>query len=159
MSYSSFDRISCWRSVSVRGKETSGKKRETALQCCICPTCPSPAGGSLTHFQALALSKRARDVVGSAIAPPRFWSASRACAHKGLAGRAYAIGLRFIRRLAEDSLAIPFFHSNDDSAWVFQCWKNREIKDDILLLSYFISTNFVNRKENCIFALWYYKWS
>ena len=30
--------------------------------CCICPTCPSPAGGSLTHSQALALSKRARDV-------------------------------------------------------------------------------------------------
>ena len=34
----------------------------TALQCYICPTCPSPAGGSLTHSQALALSKRARDV-------------------------------------------------------------------------------------------------
>ena len=31
-------------------------------RCCICPTCPSPAGGSLTHSQALALSKRARDV-------------------------------------------------------------------------------------------------
>ena len=29
---------------------------------CFCPTCPSPAGGSLTHSQALALSKRARDV-------------------------------------------------------------------------------------------------
>lgn len=28
----------------------------------ICPTCPSPAGGSLTHSQAIALSKRARDV-------------------------------------------------------------------------------------------------
>ena len=28
----------------------------------FCPTCPSPAGGSLTHSQALALSKRARDV-------------------------------------------------------------------------------------------------
>ena len=39
----------------------------TALQCYICPTCPSPAGGSLTHSQALALSKRARDVT----APPR----------------------------------------------------------------------------------------
>ena len=34
----------------------------TALQRYICPTCPSPAGGSLTHSQALALSKRARDV-------------------------------------------------------------------------------------------------
>ena len=31
-------------------------------QCCFCPTCPSPAGWSLTHSQALALSKRARDV-------------------------------------------------------------------------------------------------
>ena len=28
----------------------------------FCPTCPSPAGGSLIHSQALALSKRARDV-------------------------------------------------------------------------------------------------
>ena len=40
------------------------QKREdvTALLCYFCPTCPSPAGGSLTHSQALALSKRARDV-------------------------------------------------------------------------------------------------
>ena len=38
------------------------KRDVTALQCCFCPTCPSPAGGSLTHSQALALSKRARDV-------------------------------------------------------------------------------------------------
>ena len=45
-----------------RGTETSGEREETALQCYICPTCPSPAGGSLTHSQALALSKRARDV-------------------------------------------------------------------------------------------------
>ena len=44
------------------GTETSGAREETALQCYICPTCPSPAGGSLTHSQALALSKRARDV-------------------------------------------------------------------------------------------------
>jgi hypothetical protein len=45
-------------------KPLSCPKREdvTALQCYICPTCPSPAGGSLTHSQALALSKRARDV-------------------------------------------------------------------------------------------------
>ena len=34
------------------------------------------------------------DVAGSAIAPPEFWSASGACARKGLAGRAYAIELR-----------------------------------------------------------------
>ena len=36
-----------------QGTETSGKKRETALQCYICPTCPSPAGGSLPYTQAL----------------------------------------------------------------------------------------------------------
>ena len=42
---------------SLRGE---GGNRPT--RCCICPTCPSPAGGSLTHSQALALSKRARDV-------------------------------------------------------------------------------------------------
>ena len=34
------------------------------------------------------------DVAGSAIAPPGFWSASGACARKGLAGSAYAIKLR-----------------------------------------------------------------
>ena len=33
-------------------------------------------------------------VAGSAIAPPGAWSASRACARKGLAGSAYAIKLR-----------------------------------------------------------------
>ena len=42
----------------------------TALQCCICPTCPSPAGGSLTHSQALALSKRARDVTALRCSEP-----------------------------------------------------------------------------------------
>ena len=42
---------------------SSGSGDVTApSRCCICPTCPSPAGGSLTHSQALALSKRARDV-------------------------------------------------------------------------------------------------
>ena len=49
---------------------TEGKKRETALQCYICPTCPSPAGGSLTHSQALALSKRARDVTALRCSEP-----------------------------------------------------------------------------------------
>ena len=44
------------RNPSRNGKDV------TALQCYICPTCPSPAGGSLIHSQALALSKRARDV-------------------------------------------------------------------------------------------------
>ena len=49
---------------------SSGKKRETALQCYICPTCPSPTGGSLTHSQALALSKRARDVTALRCSEP-----------------------------------------------------------------------------------------
>ena len=43
--------------LTLRGE---GGNRPT--RCCICPTCPSPAGGSLTHSQALTLSKRARDV-------------------------------------------------------------------------------------------------
>ena len=43
-------------------RNPQGREDVTALQCYICPTCPSPAGGSLTHSQALALSKRARDV-------------------------------------------------------------------------------------------------
>ena len=36
----------------------------------FCPTCPSPAGGSLTHSQALALSKRARDVTALQCSEP-----------------------------------------------------------------------------------------
>ena len=36
------------------------------------------------------------DVAGSAIAPPEFWSASGACARKGLAGSVYAIKLRLL---------------------------------------------------------------
>ena len=47
-----------------------GREDVTALQCCICPTCPSPAGGSLTHSQALALSKRARDVTALRCSEP-----------------------------------------------------------------------------------------
>ena len=43
--------------LTLRGE---GGNRPT--RCCIFPTCPSPAGGSLTHSQALTLSKRARDV-------------------------------------------------------------------------------------------------
>ena len=46
----------------IGGRNPKGREDVTALQCYICPTCPSPAGGSLTHSQALALSKRARDV-------------------------------------------------------------------------------------------------
>ena len=56
--------------TSHLGLLPSGKKRETALQCYICPTCPSPAGGSLTHSQALALSKRARDVTALRCSEP-----------------------------------------------------------------------------------------
>ena len=36
------------------------------------------------------------DVAGSAIAPPGFWTASGACARKGLAESAYAIKLRLL---------------------------------------------------------------
>ena len=47
------------------------------------PLSPSCEEGSLSHSQALALSIRARDVAGGAIALPEFWSASGACALKG----------------------------------------------------------------------------
>ena len=52
------------------GQKPQGREDVTALQCCICPTCPSPAGGSLTHSQALALSKRARDVTALRCSEP-----------------------------------------------------------------------------------------
>ena len=58
------------------------------------PLSPSCEEGSLSHSQALALSIRARDVAGGAIALPEFWSASGVCARKGLAESAYAIKLR-----------------------------------------------------------------
>ena len=54
------------------GQKPQGREDVTALQCCICPTCPSPAGGSLTHSQALALSKRTRDVTALLGARNRF---------------------------------------------------------------------------------------
>ena len=37
----------------VRGTETSGTRGCNRPQCYICPTCPSPAGGSLPYTQAL----------------------------------------------------------------------------------------------------------
>ena len=40
-------------STSHPGPLSSGEREETALQCYICPTCPSPAGGSLPYIQAL----------------------------------------------------------------------------------------------------------
>ncbi len=60
-----------------------GREDVTALQCCICPTCPSPAGGSLIHSQALALSKRARDVTALRCSEPlrsKVGGASKPCA-------------------------------------------------------------------------------
>ena len=51
-------------------RNPQGREDVTALQCCICPTCPSPTGGSLTHSQALALSKRARDVTALRCSEP-----------------------------------------------------------------------------------------
>ena len=51
-------------------RNPQGREDVTALQCCICPTCPSPAGGSLTHSQALALSKRTRDVTALRCSEP-----------------------------------------------------------------------------------------
>ena len=50
------------------------------------PLPPSAKRDSLSHSQALALSIRARDVAGNAIALPEFWSASGACALKGWLG-------------------------------------------------------------------------
>lgn len=47
------------------------------------PLLPSSKRGSLSHSQALALTIRARDVAGDAIALPEFWSASRAFVLKG----------------------------------------------------------------------------
>ena len=51
-------------------RNPQGREDVTALLCYICPTCPSPAGGSLTHSQALALSKRARDVTALRCSEP-----------------------------------------------------------------------------------------
>ena len=60
-------------SVPLLGdRNPQGREDVTALQCYICPTCPSPAGGSLTHSQALALSKRARDVTAPPVALNRY---------------------------------------------------------------------------------------
>ena len=47
------------------------------------------------------------DVAGSAIAPPEFWSASGACARKGLAGSAYAIELRLFVGWRINTVAYP----------------------------------------------------
>ena len=79
-----------------------GREDVTALQCCICPTCPSPAGGSLIHSQALALSKRARDVTALRCSEPlrsKVGGASKPCAMlcgmgpPGERWRQYGVGL------------------------------------------------------------------
>ena len=63
-------RLSCKESSTSNQAFLLRRKDVTALQCCVCPTCPSPAGGSLTHSQALALSKRARDVTALRCSEP-----------------------------------------------------------------------------------------
>ena len=40
-------------SPSSVGQKPQERENVTALQCYICPTCPSPAGGSLPYTQAL----------------------------------------------------------------------------------------------------------
>ena len=58
-------------SVPLTGDRNPQEREDiTALLCYICPTCPSPAGGSLIHSQALALSKRARDVTALRCSEP-----------------------------------------------------------------------------------------
>ena len=67
------------------------------------------------------------DVAGSAIAPPRFWSASGACAHEGLAGSAYATELRLFVgwRIVEfaDNLQIFGFFLGDFNKKAYFCGK------------------------------------
>ena len=52
------------------------------------------AKGSSTFLTKPLFPQEREDVAGSAIAPPGFWTASGACARKGLAESAYAIKLR-----------------------------------------------------------------
>ena len=42
----------------------------TALQCCFCPTCPSPAGGSLIPNQAFPLTIKGKDVTALRCSEP-----------------------------------------------------------------------------------------
>ena len=42
--------------LTIKGKDV------TALQCCFCPTCPSPVGGSLIPNQAFPLTIKGKDV-------------------------------------------------------------------------------------------------
>ena len=76
------------------GTETSGERGNHSTQCCICPTCSSPVGGSLILNQALPLTIKGKDVAGSAIAPPEFWYRQRSLCPKGLPKSVYATELR-----------------------------------------------------------------
>ena len=49
---------------------SSGAREKTALQCCICPTCPSPAGGSLILNQAFPLTIKRKDVTALRCSEP-----------------------------------------------------------------------------------------
>ena len=69
------------------------------------PLSPSAKRGSLSHSQALALTIRARDVAGDAIALPEFWSASGACALKGWL-ECLRNKIAIVCRLAEDFILV-----------------------------------------------------
>ena len=77
-----------------RGQKPQEREDVAALLCYICPTCPSPAGGSLILNQAFPLTIKGKDVAGSAIAPPEFWYRQRSLCPKGLPMSAYATELR-----------------------------------------------------------------
>ena len=58
----------------IGDRNPQGREDVTALRCCICPTCPSPTGGSLTHSQALRCSEPLRFmVVGPSKVCARFY--------------------------------------------------------------------------------------
>ena len=63
------------------------------------------AKGSSTFLTKPLFPQEREDVAGDAIALPEFWSASGACARKGLAESAYATELRVFGRLAEDFIS------------------------------------------------------
>ena len=53
LSHQAFSIVFTTPSVPLVGDRNLRRKDVTALQCYICPTCPSPAGGSLPYTQAL----------------------------------------------------------------------------------------------------------
>ena len=86
-----------------------GREDVTALQCYICPTCPSPAGGSLILNQAFPLTIKGKDVAGSAIAPPEFWYRQRSLCPQGAADECLRNRVAIVCRLAhlQDSINLP----------------------------------------------------